>query len=669
MEGRFGNRNVINVVHEVGNSLAENLNNENEAVGGSEVDKSSHGAHKLEFRNEGVKVQQSSQTVSKEKVNVGLSLIHSILFNVLAQIRTHDSYYACYTSAKKHFEGKKLEQAEVDTLFNILMQYPNAILSAMYLPVLLRFLEWCEQTANIPSSVRIGRSLVTPYKCLLFLHDNWEDYQYNTGTLYQAFEAFKLLQSLQMALFPGSKPITYNDPSDADAADVAWRPLADSEIEGIIEALTQQGGFGNFETVDKAIASSSSQRPPMAENVHVPAPPVYPVLGTSHPSATSPVAMSFHTLNPSTYAHPPLSTTDFAEPLSGHYTVPEGLATSENKSEAIFNKTIADMVQRLYKLETSQASVISDNVALKATLENLRTRLAVLESHLDDITSKRSETQSAFSRTPMKVHKASSRTSPSSVLSAINPISAGLKIEPASPFSMEKQPKTAMADPNLTEYDRPFSYESASVPPQGTTSLSVVQPSEQAAAEPNPEDVMYLNSDVLGIHEPHDIIAPKTLSRKPRLKVKDVRGARLSKGEQYQPPLTAEGKSYFLDESGRLAIVMANDQDSIYGIYNEYYQSLKPQVEAFVGDLGKKSLVQFRKKRTFQKKKAFVYLVERIAHLRGIPAEKVLDMIDEVRIKENKSVVWACNNLGLLKGAIAQHHSELKDAVLSETEQ
>ncbi|AMD22910.1 HHR141Cp [Eremothecium sinecaudum] len=157
-------------------------------------------------------------------------------------------------------------------------------------------------------------------------------------------------------------------------------------------------------------------------------------------------------------------------------------------------------------------------------------------------------------------------------------------------------------------------------------------------------------------------------SKKPRPRYKDSQGTRLSRGARYQPPLTADGKHYLLDEEGKFAIVMSNDQDSIYSIYNEFYQSLKPQVDSFVQDFGKSKLVQFRKKRTFQKKKAFVYLIEKISYFTKLPPEYVLQIVDNVRIKEEKSVVWVCNNLGSLKYAIVKYRPDLRQIIATDAD-
>ncbi|AGO13955.1 AaceriAGR093Wp [[Ashbya] aceris (nom. inval.)] len=154
--------------------------------------------------------------------------------------------------------------------------------------------------------------------------------------------------------------------------------------------------------------------------------------------------------------------------------------------------------------------------------------------------------------------------------------------------------------------------------------------------------------------------------KKPRPRYKESQGSKLSKGMQYQPPLTADGKNYLVDDEGKFSIIMSNDQDSIYSIYNEFYQSLKLQVEAFVQDFGKSKLVQFRKKRTFQKKKAFVYLVEKIAYFTKLSPEQVLDIVDNVRLKEEKSVVWVCNNLGALKSALVKYRPDLHDIIMSD---
>ena len=127
-------------------------------------------------------------------------------------------------------------------------------------------------------------------------------------------------------------------------------------------------------------------------------------------------------------------------------------------------------------------------------------------------------------------------------------------------------------------------------------------------------------------------------AKKPKPVSYNYEGAKLTKGETYHPPQAPDGKRYLLDEEGKLAIVMAPVQSSVYGVYNEYYQSLRPQVDAYAEDYGKKSIGHFRKKRTFQKKKAFVQWVERLSDLNGIPPELVLDMIDDCLLYTSRCV-------------------------------
>ena len=147
-------------------------------------------------------------------------------------------------------------------------------------------------------------------------------------------------------------------------------------------------------------------------------------------------------------------------------------------------------------------------------------------------------------------------------------------------------------------------------------------------------------------------------NRGKKSKIKEPQVSFISKGKQFQPPYSQTGKRYLLGPDGNLNIIMKNDLDSVYSIYNEFFQSLKRQIDSFVQDHGRSRLAHFKKKRTFQKRKAFCYLVETIANFSNLPAEQVLDLIHDIRTQENRSVIWVCNNLNQLKHDIIRRRPE-----------
>lgn len=132
-----------------------------------------------------------------------------------------------------------------------------------------------------------------------------------------------------------------------------------------------------------------------------------------------------------------------------------------------------------------------------------------------------------------------------------------------------------------------------------------------------------------------------------------------SRGERFQHPMTSDGKNYATYPDGTLKITMANEMESVYSIYNEYLQSLQPQILSYAKDFGRSRLAHFRKKRTFQKRKAFFQLVHKISTELDAEAEEILDFIDAIRVEENRSVVWVCNNLKKLKEEMARKRPEL----------
>ncbi|SSD58283.1 uncharacterized protein SCODWIG_00044 [Saccharomycodes ludwigii] len=114
-------------------------------------------------------------------------------------------------------------------------------------------------------------------------------------------------------------------------------------------------------------------------------------------------------------------------------------------------------------------------------------------------------------------------------------------------------------------------------------------------------------------------------------------------------------------------IQLEQDICNVYNIYNEYYGSLKIQIEGYTRDYGKKGLIKFTKKRTYQKRKALVALIEKICSFYNdeYDPEKVVDIIEKYRLEQNKSVAWVCNNLNEFKNSLMEY-SEVIFKALSE---
>lgn len=597
-----------------------------------------------------------TKKTSLETIDTTLFLLQDVLLNVLMQIRNQDSFYECYSSAKRHYETYYPKLLDIEPVFKILMNYPTEILSAMYIPVILRFFKWCENAAHASGEARIGRAIITSKKSIAFLTDDLNEYQYNTGTLHQAFEALRLLQSLQMALFP-QKPLLYNDPTDEEMLTSQWKPLDSEEASTLMNTLLNKANLVGIES--PARSAEVGQGVPLENTEN------YPILSPVPPQTSTSSANMTYQLPQHIPSLPSVSgsTMEFSEPSLMQTSM---LSTSNPPNmDNLFTKTLPDVFQKLEALHASNTELKKENELLLHHMNLLKSQFLSLRNYVDDVLVKTPSSASPkmVRKSSVKPHQSVTGLSSNVILSHGNPTSTKLS-------SMEQnyQPseagETKIHEQSLGGYENFLGYTGPTSISQDPESIPTLPSSEPMSKD---EGMVFFNTELQAGKELKNVSTRQPI-RKQRPKIKNFEGVKLSKGEQYQPPVTSEGKHYLLDEYGKLAIVMANDQDSIYGIYNEYYQSLKPQVESYVRDFGKKSLVQFKKKRTFQKKKAFVYLVERMAYLCKMNPEQVLEIIDDIRVKENKSIVWACNNLGLLKDVLVQHRPDLREAVISDVE-
>ncbi|SCU87282.1 LAFA_0E05798g1_1 [Lachancea sp. 'fantastica'] len=602
------------------------------------------------------------QSHSPELVESTLFLLQETLWNTLLQMRNRESVYDCYSAAKSRHQTQYTCLLHIDSIFKILMAYPAEVLSAMYIPVILRYFKWCFSVEQDPRGTRSNRFIVTTKRGIAFLTANWNEYGYNTATLYQAFKALKLLQDIEVSLFP-HKPAIYTNHSDDEAKNPNWTPLDDTQLESLVVSSNK-----NPSTVAALplMAPEYLNQPntgvpeylPLDLSNQSPSVPVAPLQPTSH---------QFYGVHQSPF---PSSLSEFQEPFVVPPQPSNLEADQQQRLDQLFSHTLPDISQKLHALGAANDDLRRQNNILSESLRNLRYQFMLLKN----------STESALPKTP-------SPPSPKMELSQFQESVAG-NIALGGSEPMESTDLSGVGHATKLELDVPSRTTApydAGLPYDSTTTAFRFDPglkvNEPIAAD---ESVTVFGAEGKSQTSPLQHSAPlmmahlsagsnasssgKLAIKKPRNKFREFMGATLTKGETYQPPVTPEGKHYYLDEDGKLAIVMANDQDSIYGMYNEYYQSLRPQIDAFVNDFGKRNLVHFRKKRTFQKKKAFVQWVERISYAKGLSPETVLGMIDEVRHLEKRSVVWSCNNLSSMKEAFVKHKPDFRDIAMSDTD-
>lgn len=602
--------------------------------------------------------RRSSQAAElTNSVDSTLNLLQDVLWNVLVHIRGHGTFESCYSLAKRRYEAHYQSLVSVECIFKTLANYPAEILSAMYIPVILRFFKWCSSVRQLPPEFKGSRFLITTKKGITFLMTNLSECSYNAATLYQAFRALKLLQSLEIALFP-QKPALYHDPEDEEADDPNWKPLDDSQLEVLISSVTK----GDFR-----IGASA---PPQPEPTNA---------GMFEGSALSHAGQSPNPPAPFPVTQQPPQQAAFYGaaqqlPFGGLVPMPQDpyvpLFSGHGNDnfmyqnpEMLFSHTIPSIFHRMNALEAANQELSRENDSLSQSLNDLKSELQSFKRNVDTaipgvqiLTSPRATHSRYPSPTPPNIILSSSNAIDTSDIAA-----SVQKLDTDLCNSSATQTRSLISNyENMVPYGAAPGY----IPDAELKSLERLKQEDALASLSGtggsivtPSSGIFLTTAEL-----------QSPAKRPKHRNRRIEGAKLSKGETYQPPLAPNGKNYLLDDEGRLAIVMATEQSSVYGVYNEYYQSLRPQVDSYADDFGKKSMGHFRKKRTFQKKKAFVQWVERISQLNNMPPELVLDIVDEVRLKEKKSVVWACNNLGRFRLVLNRYKPDLKDTALSDVE-
>ncbi|SCV00317.1 LAME_0G08922g1_1 [Lachancea meyersii CBS 8951] len=601
-------------------------------------------------------------TRSPELMDSTLFLLQETLWNTLVQMRNRESVYDCYTAAKSRYQTQYTCLLHIDNIFKVLMGYPAEVLSAMYIPVILRFFKWCFSSEHIPRDALRSRFIITTKKGIAFLKANWSEYCYNTATIYQAFKALKLLQDLEMIFFP-QKPAIANQ-NDEEAENPNWTPLDDSQLEGLIASvnkgttsnMTTSLPFMSTEYLNQANVGVSDYMP-LDHSNQSPSIPVMPKQQASH---------QFYGVHQSPL---PSNFTEFQEPFVMPPQISHNDVDQQQRLEHLFSHTLPVISQKLNALGAANDDLRRQNNVLSESLRSLKYQFIFLKNSVEKV----------FPKTPSpaspRLGSAQFQEGISSnmVLSQPDPMdTTNVEIAPSSKLDLDLSHHPA------TTYDAELPYNSSAAafrfgnelkpnePMTADDGATIFSGEGRSITSPVPPVAVMMASGTSG--SPNTGGGNRLAINKPRNKFREFMGTTLTKGEKYQPPITAEGKHYFVDEGGKLAIVMTSDQDSIYGMYNEYYQSLRPQIDSFVNDFGKRNLVHFRKKRTFQKKKAFVQWVERISYAKGMSPESVLDLINDVRQKENRSVVWSCNNLSSMKEAFVKHRPDFREIAMSDTE-
>ncbi|SCU90354.1 LADA_0F03488g1_1 [Lachancea dasiensis] len=589
-----------------------------------------------------------------------LFLLQETLSNILIQMRNRETTHDCYTAATARHHNRPDFLAHIENIFKTLRNYPAEILSAMYIPVILRFFKWCFSLQQPTPDPRRSRFIVTTKKGIAFLMANWNEYGYNTATLYQAFKALKLLQELEATLLP-QKPAAYTEQPDEEADSPNWRPLDDSQLERLIDSIGKSSNSSNV-PVYQAPDYSHMQNTNLSDfmpldytgqltNINNPAlstnQPIHPLYGVHQ----SPLPTSFSEI------HEPFPGQSGPSNHGLHEEQPAG------KLDRLLSQTIPEIFHRLNSLGAANDELRRQNNLLSEGLQNLKYQFTYWKNNPEDV----------FPKTPSPIssNQLSSQLKsdlPGSLLPGHpDPIDLSHVVANEGKLATDAAGRLSMP------YDSMLPYSSSTA----ASGFISEMPKPAHLAEQTPSSVYASQLPPVGSMQTAVQANPGRLSssvsvripsKKPRNKVREFAGATLTKGETYLPPVTPNGKNYLVDEEGKLAIVMANDQNSVYGMYNEYYQSLRPQIDSYVADFGKRSLMHFKKKRTFQKKKAFVQWVERISHFKDLSPEDVLDLIDEVRLKENRSVVWSCNNLSNMKEAFVRYKPDFRDVALYDTD-
>ncbi|CEP63274.1 transcription activator GCR1-like domain-containing protein LALA0_S07e06392g [Lachancea lanzarotensis] len=597
---------------------------------------------------------------SPELVESTLFLLQETLWNTLLQMRGRESVYDCYKAAKSRYRTQYTCLLHIDSIFKVLMAYPAEVLSAMYIPVILRYFKWSFSIEQDPRGTRSNRFIVTTKRGVAFLTANWNEYGYNTATLYQAFKALKLLQDLEMALFP-QKPAIYTNQSDEEAENPNWTPLDDNQLEGLVVSSIKNPG--TVTSLPYMAPEYLSQRNtgipdymPLDLSNQSPSIPVVPAQQSSH---------QFYGVHQSPF---PSGLPELQESFPMPTQPTNRDADQQQRLDHLFSHALPEISRKLQSLGAANVDLRRQNNVLSESLRNLKYQFTFLKNSMGNAVPKTPSPSSPKIGLPpfpenLPGDIALGHASPMDT-SDVHGIGQTTKIEldlPSHPAATFDTGLPYNSSTTAFRFDNDLELKDPGTANEGATDFSAEgksQTSQLQLSAPLMAAGLSGGSNTGG--------SARSAIKKPRNKFREFMGATLTKGEMYQPPVTSEGKNYYVDEDGKLAIVMANDQDSIYGMYNEYYQSLQPQIDAFVEDCGKRNLVHFRKKRTFQKKKAFVQWVERMSYAKGLSPETVLGMIDEVRQMENHSVVWSCNNLSSMKEAFVRHRPDFRDTALSD---
>lgn len=613
-----------------------------------------------------------------------------LLSNMLVKIRDNESLYELYKQIKKQWESFIKEEnsriLKLNLVFKLLMSNPRELLHSLVLPTMLRFFDWAAQTASIPDQVKDGRAIVTPERCYYFLNEDTKTFHHSTDMRQKIFEALKLLQRLQMVLFK-KKPVS-NDRRDSESESSKGLEFTQSipkkhifQLNGL-EDLEQNCASESFsvsrqnKSADYGKAERNNERNKQGANKNSASTrPLCDVTNVAFNRQKkrqiypSPICPTFCKSKDQCLGPRKKKEAEFSSFLAR-----QQYETGDHGSTPtpVFRDAISDFNQKLHQLMIENSSLRQQDSMLMQQINSLKKSLASLQKSVATLSNPTREylpnnkvrkNRCSSSMTPMKVSRLSETAS-----SNIASMGTQLGYSDSSILQITTEDltnsytnccDTSLIKNHCSHINNPT--ESQTTPELQTGPLLGMQleepnPTLDIHAIPHPSCSLPILTIPSALHSSHP---PKLF----RPRYKDIQGAKISKGAQYQPPSTPDGKHYLLDEDGNFSIVMSNDQDSIYSIYNEFYQSLKPQVESYVQHHGKSSIIQFHKKRTFQKKKAFVYLVEKISFFTKLSPEYVLCIIDDIRQKEEKSIVWVCNNLGALKYALVRYHPDLKSII------
>ncbi|CAG98640.1 transcription activator GCR1-like domain-containing protein [Kluyveromyces lactis] len=334
----------------------------------------------------------------------------------------------------------------------------------------------------------------------------------------------------------------------------------------------------------------------------------------------------------------------------------------------------------VHYIPPSQYFMASENLSLHYNVQNLIAENQQLREYVNYLKQnlqylfenphllKKSDTK--LDAKPTKEYLSNSNTQDQAISTSISPLNSAKNI-PSSGLStsMEQLMDNMITYPfTFNHVTYPKSQLSQSVPSNATNSSKFDHATTSAYSKNSSGlDIAFNiayeeNTENLPRRMNTDTDHPQQLNINKQAKTmhaKKIGVASVSKGQQFKPPLSEDGKNYLVTDDGSLSIVMKNDLDSVYSIYNEFMQSLKPQIDSFVQDHGRSKLAKFQKKRTFQKRKAFCSFVETIVNSTSFTSEEILDIIDGIRAQNDHSVIWVCNNLNQLKMDLLKQRPDL----------